>query len=78
VNAGEPVTDGDDLFGTAVQLARRICDSSGGAEIFVSDVVRQLAAGKRFLFADRGTAALKGFEDPVRLYELRWRDEPSP
>lgn len=78
VNAGEPVADGDDLFGTAVQLARRICDSSGGTEIFVSDVVRQLAAGKRFLFADRGTEALKGFEDPVRLYELRWRDESSP
>jgi class 3 adenylate cyclase/pimeloyl-ACP methyl ester carboxylesterase len=78
VNAGEPVADGDDLFGTAVQLARRICDSSGGGEIFASDVVRQLAAGKRFMFADRGAEALKGFEDPVRLYELRWRDDASP
>jgi hypothetical protein len=36
--------------------------------------VRELAAGKTFLFADRGAAPLKGFEDPVRLYEVRWRE----
>jgi class 3 adenylate cyclase len=40
----------------------------------VSNVVRELAAGKGFLFNDRGDAALKGFEDPVRLYEVRWRE----
>ena len=28
-----------------------------------------------FLFADRGDVALRGFEDPVRLYEVRWREE---
>jgi class 3 adenylate cyclase len=37
-------------------------------------VVRQLAMGKGFLFSDRGDVALRGFEDPVRLYEVRWRD----
>ena len=26
-------------------------------------------------FADRGETALRGFEDPVRLYEVRWREE---
>jgi class 3 adenylate cyclase len=75
LNAGEPVAEDSDLFGTAVQLARRICDQAQAAEILVSNVVRELAAGKGFLFADRGAAALKGFEDPVRLYEVRWRDE---
>jgi hypothetical protein len=30
--------------------------------------------GKGFLFADIGDVALKGFEDPVRLYAVRWRD----
>ena len=28
-----------------------------------------------FLVADRGETALRGFEDPVRLYEVRWREE---
>jgi class 3 adenylate cyclase len=37
-----------------------------------SDVVRQLVAGKDFLFSDKGEAELRGFEDPVRLYEVRW------
>jgi class 3 adenylate cyclase len=36
--------------------------------------VRELAAGKGFLFNDRGDRALKGFEDPVKLYEVRWRE----
>ncbi len=74
LNAGEPVAEEDDLFGTAVQLARRVCDQAEGGEILASDVVRQLVAGKGFLFADRGDVALRGFEDPVRIYEVRWRD----
>jgi class 3 adenylate cyclase len=74
LNAGEPVAEGSDLFGTTVQLARRICDEADAGEILVADVVRQLAAGKDFLFADRGETVLRGFEDPVRLYELRWQD----
>ncbi len=75
LNAGEPVAEADDLFGTAVQLARRVCDQAQGGEILVSDVVRQLAAGKGFLFADRGNAALKGFDEPLRVFEVRWRDD---
>jgi class 3 adenylate cyclase len=74
LNAGEPVAEERDLFGTAVQLASRICDRAGGGEILASDVVRQLAAGKGFLFADNGETELRGFEDPVRLYEVRWRE----
>ena len=76
LNAGEPVAEEFDLFGTAVQLARRICDQAQGGEILASDVVRQLAAGKGFLFGDRGEATLKGFEEPIRLYDVRWRDLP--
>ena len=30
--------------------------------------------GEKFLFADRGEAVLRGFEDPVRLFEVRWQD----
>jgi class 3 adenylate cyclase len=77
LNAGEPVAEERDLFGTSVQLARRICDEAASGEILVSDVVRQLAAGKGFLFADRTAVALKGFEEPVRLFEVRWREEAS-
>jgi adenylate cyclase len=75
LNAGEPIVDERDLFGTSVDLARRVCDEASGGEILVSDVVRQLAAGKDFLFSDRGVADLKGFDEPVRLFEVAWREE---
>jgi class 3 adenylate cyclase len=74
LNAGEPVREQNDLFGQAVQLARRICDQAEPGQILASNVVRELVAGKGFLFADQGTTDLRGFEDPVRLYEVRWAD----
>ena len=79
LNAGEPIAEADpggrsDLFGTSVQLAARVCAEADAGEILVSNVVRELVAGKGFLFSDRGDHALKGFEDPVRLYEVRWRE----
>jgi class 3 adenylate cyclase len=82
LNAGEPIAEEDpdgrsDLFGTAVNLAARIAAQAKGAEILTSDVVRQLVAGKEFLFADRGETSLRGFEEPVRLYGVRWREESS-
>jgi len=72
LNAGEPIAEEDDLFGTAVQLAARVCAHAEPGQILASDVVRQLAAGKGFLFSDQGDVTLRGFEDPVRLYEVRW------
>jgi len=80
MNAGEPIAEEaepgrEDLFGTAVIMAARIAAKAKGGEILTSDTVRGLVAGKRFLFSDRGETALRGFEDPVRLFELRWREE---
>jgi class 3 adenylate cyclase len=73
LNAGEPIEEDDDLFGTAVTMAARIMGQGAGGEILVSDVVRGLVAGKGFVFADRGEFLPKGFDDAVRLYEVRWR-----
>jgi len=74
LNAGEPVAEEQDLFGTSVQLAKRLVDHAEAGQIVVSNVVRELAAGKGFLFADIGEVVPKGFEEPVRLYEVRWQD----
>jgi class 3 adenylate cyclase/pimeloyl-ACP methyl ester carboxylesterase len=74
LNAGEPIAEDEDLFGAAVIMAARIAGEAKGGEILTSDVVRQLVAGKQFLFADRGEIALRGFDEPVRLYEVRWED----
>jgi class 3 adenylate cyclase len=70
LNAGEPVAEDADLFGTAVQLASRACDQAEGGQIMTTDVVRQLVAGRGFRFRDCGEAELKGFNEPVRLWEV--------
>jgi class 3 adenylate cyclase len=75
LNAGEPIAEEKDLYGTAVNLAARICGRAEPGQILASDVVQQLAAGKGFAFADKGEATLKGFEKPVRLHEVRWQNE---
>ncbi len=76
LNAGEPIAEDDDLFGTSVTTAARVMSQAQGGEIVVTNVVRELCAGKGYLFADRGITALKGFEEPVRLYELKWDETP--
>jgi class 3 adenylate cyclase len=74
LNAGEPIAEDEDLFGTAVNLAARICAHAESGQILAPIVVRELAAGKQFLLADLGETELRGFEDPVRLYEVSWRE----
>ncbi len=74
LNAGEPIAEDDDLFGTAVNEAARITATAKGGEILVSNVVRELAKCKDFLFSDAGERQLKGFDEPVRLFEVRWRE----
>ncbi|MCH7810388.1 MAG: adenylate/guanylate cyclase domain-containing protein [Chloroflexi bacterium] len=79
LNAGEPIAEDDpgghsDLYGTAVNMAARIAAKAEGGQILVPVVVRELVAGKEFLFADCGDTELRGFEDPVRVFEVRWRE----
>jgi class 3 adenylate cyclase len=75
--AGEPVTERDDLFGAAVQLAARLCQRARPATILVASGVQSLALGKRFLFRKRGTLRLKGFDEPVTTFELDWEGRPG-
>ena len=53
-------------------MAARIASKAEGGEILAANVVRELVAGKKFLFADRGETELRGFEEPVRLFEVSW------
>jgi class 3 adenylate cyclase len=73
LNAGEPIEEDGDLYGATVILASRIAAKAEGGEILVADTVRGLCSGKGFLFSDRGEFVAKGFEEPVRVYEVSWR-----
>ncbi len=77
LNAGEPIDEKGDLFGATVILASRIAAQAGAGEILVPDTIRGLLSGKGFVFGDRGEFVPKGFDDAVRLYEVRWQSEES-
>lgn len=72
LHAGEPVEDSNDLFGTTVQMAARICDAAPAEGIWVSDTVRALA-DRETAFLRLGARPLKGFASPVTLHEVNWR-----
>jgi len=78
LSAGEPIEEEGDIFGETVILAARVAAKAEGGEILASLAVRELCAGKGFLFADRGEVALRGFEEPVRLYQVRWQADEAP
>jgi class 3 adenylate cyclase/pimeloyl-ACP methyl ester carboxylesterase len=75
LNAGEPIEEDGDLFGSTVIMASRIAAKAGAGEILIPEPVRHLLSGKGFVFADRGEFVPKGFDDAVRLYDVRWRED---
>ena len=72
LHAGEPIEDNGDLFGTAVQLAARLCAAAGPSEILVSETIRDISSGLGLPFQDLGIIELKGFENGVRVFSIPW------
>ena len=75
ISAGEPVTEGDDLFGATVQLSARLCAVASRGGIAVSNAVRELCLGKSLGFDSMGNFELKGFPEPVPVYAVRISDD---
>jgi class 3 adenylate cyclase len=40
--------------------------------VLVSSAVRELCLGKGLQFEDKGLVEVKGFDEPVHLYEALW------
>jgi class 3 adenylate cyclase len=74
IAAGEPVDHNDDLFGSTVTLASRICDAADVGRILTSDLVRTLGSGRGFAFDGGRDVVLKGFSSPTRVFELASRE----
>ena len=71
--AGEPVEQHNDLFGSTVQLAARLCAHAQPAQILVSNAIAELCIGKGLSFEDVGEVTLKGFDSPVRAHAAAWK-----
>jgi class 3 adenylate cyclase len=71
--AGEPVEQNNDLFGSTVQLAARLCAHAQPEQILVSNAIAELCIGKGLMFEDLGEVDLKGFSSPVRTHAAAWK-----
>jgi class 3 adenylate cyclase len=56
--------------GIALHVASRIATHAGEGEVLVSTTTRELAAGSRLRFSDRGEHSLKGVSGVRRLYAV--------
>lgn len=70
--AGEPVEKSQDIFGTTVQLAARLCGHAEPDQILVSNVVAELCIGKGLSFRPLGAVSLRGFDRPVYVHAVAW------
>ena len=65
ISAGEPVEQGNDLFGSTVQLAARLCAQADPGQVLVSSMVAELCDGESLKFSETREVQLKGFERDV-------------
>jgi DNA-binding NarL/FixJ family response regulator/class 3 adenylate cyclase len=79
LDAGEPLPEDEDLYGTPVIVASRLCDAAGPGEILVSEVVCRIA-GPRVTqpIEPAGALRLRGISDRVAAFHVRWRDDAPP
>ncbi len=75
LDAGEPLIDGDELYGTPVIVARGLCDAADAGEILASEAIRHITGGRIVdLLTSAGALRLPGIAEPVAIARVRWRD----
>lgn len=72
INSGEPIVEDDDLFGTAVQLAARVCAEAEVDGVLVGNVVRELTAGKGYPMRALPPRRLRGIAEAQVLHVVDW------
>ena len=72
IDAGEPVEDHNDLFGSTVQLASRLCSEAEANGIIVSGFARELCQEDTSRFVALGERRFKGFADKAQVFRFEW------
>jgi len=70
LHTGEVEQRGEDVSGITVHIAQRVSGHAGPREVLVSRTVVDLLAGSGIVFEDRGSFALKGIDEPWRLFAV--------
>ncbi len=70
ISSGQPLQAGDDLFGSTVQLAARVCALADAGQIMVAEAVYLASGDTGFSFLAQGLRQLKGFPEPQAVYAV--------
>jgi class 3 adenylate cyclase len=76
LDAGEPLPEGENLYGTPVIIASRLCDAAGPGEILASEVVCRIARPRlTALIEPAGALRLRGISERVAASRIRPRED---
>ncbi|HEY1279221.1 MAG TPA: BTAD domain-containing putative transcriptional regulator, partial [Acidimicrobiales bacterium] len=76
IAVGDAVVEPNDLHGTAVVEAARLCSVADGGMILCSDAVRTASANRSGCqFSASRALVLKGLPEPVTVHEVPWAPE---
>ncbi len=76
LDAGEPLAEGEDFYGTPVIVASRLCDAAAAGEVLASEVVRRVAGARvTALMRPAGAMRFKGLSEPVSVASVHWRED---
>ena len=70
MTSGEPLEEGDDLFGSVVNLASRLCDLAESNEILISDECLAETTEGQFTVESIGKVSIRGFADPIAVSKV--------
>lgn len=68
INAGTAIRQDGDFFGSAIQLAARMCSVAQAGEIAATRAVVEGCAGTGLTFRSAGAQMLKGFPEPIEIF----------
>jgi class 3 adenylate cyclase/streptogramin lyase len=81
IHFGEVELAGVNVHGIVVHTGARVMAQAGAAEVVITQTVKDLVAGARFTFGERGVAELKGVPGTWALYDVLQVDDllrPEP
>ena len=79
VASGEVVDVDGDCYGDAVNVASRLCERAGPAEIWATETAVLLAgAAPDVWYRKLGTMEIRGKAELLMLYQVEWRENEEP
>ncbi|WP_298213144.1 adenylate/guanylate cyclase domain-containing protein [Acidovorax sp.] len=79
VSTGEVVDVDGDCYGDAVNVASRLCERAGPAEIWATEAtVLQAGDASDARYRKLGLMEIRGKADSLMLYQVEWRENQEP